>query len=85
MRLRKSQLQGPLLALWLDRQGGWERAHEAVQAVGGPDAAWVHAYLHRKEGDRANADYWYRRAGQPAAQGSLEAEWEALVRDLSVR
>lgn len=79
---REAELHGPLLALWFDRQGDWEQAHEAAQADEGREGAWVHAYLHRKEGDTVNARYWYRRAGQPMAGGSLETEWEAIVRKL---
>lgn len=75
-------LAGPLLALWWDGQGDWQRAHEVAQDVEGRDGAWVHAYLHRKEGDRFNAGYWYRRAGQPEASGELRAEWEQMVRAL---
>ncbi len=68
-----------LRALWHDAKGDWSRAHEIVQDEKGRDAAWVHAYLHRKEGDPANANYWYRRAGKPACMASLEDEWEALA------
>lgn len=75
-------LSGPLRALWLDARGEWDAAHEAAQAAGGADGAWVHAYLHRKEGDGMNAGYWYARAGQPAATGELTAEWAAIVRVL---
>ena len=60
-------------------KGDWSRAHEIVQDEEGRDAAWVHAYLHRKEGDLANAGYWYRRAGKPACKTSLEDEWEAIA------
>jgi hypothetical protein len=70
----------PLLeALWHDGRGNWKRAHEIAQEIESPDAAWVHAYLHRKEGDLSNASYWYRRAGRQVATDSLDAEWEALV------
>ncbi len=73
----------PLLqALWYDAKGDWERAHEITQDQPGPDAAWVHAYLHRKEGDHSNAGYWYRQAGRPRCSDSLETEWETLARDL---
>ena len=68
-----------LRALWLDGNGDWERAHTVAQDVEGPDGAWVHAYLHRKEGDNANAAYWYRRAGRTPATGELANEWEAMV------
>jgi hypothetical protein len=72
----------PLQALWLDARGQWDEAHEAAQAAGGADGAWVHAYLHRKESDETNAGYWYARAGQPAATGDLAVEWAAIVRAL---
>jgi hypothetical protein len=75
-------LQGALLALWWDSRGDWEQAHEVAQDVPGVDGAWVHAYLHRKEGDVANAGYWYRRAGRKVASGDLRAEWEAMVVEL---
>lgn len=67
-----------LKALKLDKEGDWQGAHDLVDQFGGKDAAWVHAYLHRKEGDQWNADYWYRRAGQPSFNGSLDEEWEQL-------
>lgn len=72
-------LSAPLLALWWDASGDWHRAHEAAQAGEDADSAWVHAYLHRKEGDLANAGYWYRRAGKPMAKGTLEEEWGVMV------
>lgn len=72
-------LDGLLLGLWVDARGDWERAHEIAQEVGGRDGAWLHAYLHRKEPDLANASYWYHRAGQPICEDSLEEEWEQLV------
>lgn len=74
-----AELSTPLLALWWDARGDWQRAHEAAQAGEDADSAWVHAYLHRKEGDLANAGYWYRRAGKPAARGSLDQEWAAIA------
>jgi hypothetical protein len=67
-----------LRALWYDAKGDWSRAHQMVQDEEGRDAAWVHAYLHRKEGDLSNASYWYRRAGRPMCGTSLEDEWEAI-------
>jgi hypothetical protein len=70
----------PLLqALWHDARGDWAAAHALAQDVETPDGAWVHAYLHRKEGDAFNAGYWYRRAGKPVFQGALDAEWTSLV------
>jgi hypothetical protein len=68
-----------LVALWHDGHGDWDAAHEVAQDVPDPEGAWVHAYLHRKEGDASNAAYWYRRAGRPAFKGSLEAEWDEIV------
>ena len=77
-----AQISDPLRALWEDARGNWERAHEIAQAIDDRTGAWIHAYLHRKEGDEGNAAYWYRRAGQPVAKGSLEVEWERLVTEL---
>jgi hypothetical protein len=76
----------PLLrALWFGLRGEWEAAHEIVQAHDDADAAWVHAWLHRIEGDAPNAAYWYRRAGKPVAGGGTDAEGEAIARALSGR
>lgn len=73
-----------LAGLWWDAKGNWARAHESAQQDEGPAGAWVHAYLHRKEGDASNAGYWYGRAGKTPAGVSLEREWaeitEALLR-----
>jgi hypothetical protein len=68
-----------LAALWWARKGDWEKTHEIVMAADGRDAAWVHAYLHRREGDTGNAAYWYRQAQRPAATAALDAEWDAIV------
>jgi len=72
-------LHAPLAALWWAAKGGWDEAHKIVQDEETTDAAWVHAYLHRVEGDLGNAGYWYRRAGKPVAADSLESEWEQIV------
>jgi hypothetical protein len=71
-----------LLALWHDARGDWATAHAVAQDIDDSTGAWIHAYLHRKEGDLANAGYWYRRASQPAANGSLEAEWDRIAATL---
>ena len=76
---RPPALTPALVALWHDGRGDWDRAHEVAQDVPDPDGAWVHAYLHRKEGDDSNAAYWYRRAGKPVARTSLADEWETIV------
>lgn len=69
-----------LQALWHDANEGWEQAHEIAQSQEGvPNYDHLHAYLHRKEGDRFNANYWYRRAGVSFFNGTLEDEWQALV------
>ena len=68
-----------LLALWHDARGDWEKAHTLAQDVDDASGAWVHAYLHRKEGDLSNAAYWYRRANQPIATDALDAEWTRIV------
>jgi hypothetical protein len=71
-----------LLALWHDARGDWSAAHETAQDIEDATGAWIHAYLHRKEGDLNNADYWYRRAGKPGARGDLSIEWELIVNTL---
>jgi len=68
-----------LRALWHEAKGDWKRAHEIAQDEEGATAAWVHAYLHRKEGDLSNAGYWYRRAGRPPAKNSLDEEWAEIA------
>jgi hypothetical protein len=72
-------LSPPLAALWWAAKGNWDAAHKIVMNESGKDAAWVHAYLHRVEGDLGNAGYWYRQAGQPVAKDSLAAEWARIV------
>ena len=68
-----------LRALWWAARGDWDRAHAIVQDDASRDAAWVHAYLHRVEGDLGNATYWYRQAGHPVASEPLELEWAAIA------
>ena len=73
-------LSAPLEALWYEVRGEWKRAHEIVQAQSTTEAAWVHAYLHRKQGDEWNSKYWYRRAGSTFPEhSSFDQEWESLV------
>ena len=75
-----------LQALWWDAKGDWDKAHQCAQTdEGDPSCDWVHAYLHRKEGDASNAGYWYRRAGKPAATESTDAEGRAIARVLLER
>ncbi len=69
-----------LKSLWYDAKGDWKTAHDLVDSLAGTEAAWVHAYLHRKEGDIWNADYWYARAKKERPSSTLEEEWESLVR-----
>jgi hypothetical protein len=78
-RLPPEAIPTPLRALWWAAKGDWNRAHEIAQSEDGADAAWVHAYLHRVEGDLANARYWYARAGSQPPTTSTEAEWDAIV------
>ncbi|MFC5624701.1 hypothetical protein [Algoriphagus winogradskyi] len=68
-----------LKSLWYDGNGNWEKAHDEVDSLGGQDAARIHAYLHRKEGDQWNADYWYRRAGESKPNLTLDEEWADLL------
>jgi hypothetical protein len=68
-----------LRALWHDARGDWETAHQLAQDVDTRDGAWVHAYLHRKEGDAGNARYWYRRANRQEHAGTLDEEWAEIA------
>jgi hypothetical protein len=72
-------LTPPLAALWWAAKGDWDAAHKIVMNEDSKDAAWVHAYLHRVEGDLSNAGYWYRRAAKPVANDALDAEWQRIV------
>jgi hypothetical protein len=73
----------PLLrALWHDANGNWDEAHRLAQDVDDKAGAWVHAYLHRKEGDLSNASYWYRQAGKPVAADSVDEEWNRIATEL---
>ena len=78
-------LSAPLAALWWAGKGDWEKAHKFAQDDEGADAAWVHAYLHRVEGDLPNARYWYHCAGQTTATGTPEAEWAGIAAALLAR
>jgi hypothetical protein len=72
-------LSAALQALWQAGKGDWNAAHAITQAQGDPDVDWVHAYLHREEGDLNNAGYWYRRAAKPVATQSLAEEWDDMA------
>lgn len=71
-----------LQSLWYDGKDDWHKAHALVDSLNDSTACWVHAYLHRKEGDIGNADYWYRRAGKTRPSVSLQQEWETIVKAL---
>jgi hypothetical protein len=73
-----ARLSLSLQALWFDAKGDWNTAHELAQKADDSAGAWVHGYLHRKEGDASNARYWYSRAGKPVGSGSLTAEWAEI-------
>lgn len=75
-------LSGPLRALWRLARGDWDEAHELVQDDASAEAAWVHAHLHRAEGDDGNAAYWYARARRPVFRAALDEEWHAMVGEL---
>ena len=66
-------------ALWYDAKNNWNKAHELIQDVSDKNASWIHAYLHRKEGDTGNADYWYAKAGKKRPSAALHEEWEQIV------
>lgn len=75
-------VSAPLAALWWAKKGDWDKAHRLVMDETSAQSAWVHAYLHRVEGDLGNAQYWYTRAAQPPACGELDDEWLAIVEAL---
>lgn len=74
-----------LQALWYEAKGDWEKAHDLAQDVHTPDGSWIHAYLHRIEGDISNAEYWYHRANRKMPKLPLREEWEAIVSELLMR
>ena len=78
-----AELDHALTGMWWDAKGDWTKAHESAQQDEGPRGSWVHAYLHRKEGDASNAAYWYGRAGRTAATGQLTDEWTEIVKALA--
>ena len=74
---------GPAVeALWWEAKGDWQQAHRCAQRQADADGAWVHAYLHRVEGDLRNAAGWYRRAGKPVSEAPLPEVWETIARTL---
>ena len=74
-----SNLKNTLQALWYDAKGDWESAHNVAQDINTREGSWIHAYLHRKEGDLSNASYWYHRANQHVSRKSLVDEWEEIT------
>ncbi len=72
----------PLQALWKDAKGDWDTAHRIAQTISDATGAWIHAYLHRREGDLSNAAYWYSCASKPRPNQSLQEEWESIVQAL---
>jgi len=78
-------LSAELQSLWWIKKGNWEKAHDLAQDAGTRNGDWIHAYLHRVEGDLGNASYWYSRAGKPKACSNLVDEWEEIVRELTDR
>jgi len=75
-------LSPELQALWEAARNNWNAAHSIAQEINTPSGSWIHAYLHRQEGDIANASYWYRRAGKPVATDPLEEEWSRIAATL---
>lgn len=71
-----------LQALWYDAKQDWEAAHNIAQEIETLNGSWIHAYLHRKEGDNGNAAYWYRRAGKPMPDIAMEEEWRQIATEL---
>jgi hypothetical protein len=75
-----AEISHALAGLWWDAKGDWKQAHESAQQDEGVEGSWVHAYLHRKEGDESNAAYWYGRAGKPVCGEPLDSEWLSIVK-----
>ena len=75
-------MEPALVALWWAGKDKWSRAHDVAMQGEGADSAWVHAYLHRRDGDLENAQYWYRQARKRPATGTIEAEWAAIAAEL---
>ncbi len=71
-----------LLSLWYDAKGDWNKAHDTIQDEENKNGSWIHAYLHRKEGDIWNADYWYRRAGKTRPNFTLDEEWKHIASEI---
>jgi hypothetical protein len=82
MQVSPPDVTPALRALWHDGRGEWDAAHGLAQDIDDAAGAWIHAYLHRKEGDLGNAAYWYQRARQPVATDSLDAEWARIATTL---
>jgi len=77
-----SQMDELLQALWWNANDDWDRAHSLVKTMAGDDACWIHAYLHRQEGDLGNSRYWYSRAKRAMPETDCSIEWEAITREL---
>jgi len=77
-----ARISKALAGLWWDAKGDWKRAHECAQQDESAEGSWVHAYLHRKEGDQTNAAYWYSRASKPVSVEPLDKEWRGIVNEL---
>ena len=71
-----------LQSLWYDGKGDWNKAHTIIQDIEDDTGSWIHAYLHRKEGDKFNANYWYNKAGKSIPHYSLEQEWQEIIKAL---
>lgn len=71
-----------LQSLWYDGKGDWNKAHQLIQDDEDEISCHIHAYLHRKEGDKFNANYWYNKAGKPMPHYDLEQEWDEIVKSL---
>lgn len=82
LSLPPSEISDHLKALWYDGKGDWQQSHDIIQDINDANAAWIHAYLHRKEGDIWNADYWYSKAGKKRPTVSLQQEWQMISNEL---
>lgn len=77
-----AHLSPELQALWFAGKNDWDTAHTIAQDINTKEGSWIHAYLHRVEGDLGNASYWYQRAGKATPSGDLKDEWNFIVNEL---
>jgi hypothetical protein len=74
------ELGAELTAIWWLKNRNWQKAQDLIDKEPGPDAAWVHALLHRMAGDEPNANRWYGRSGRPRENQTIRHELEEMLK-----